>query len=54
MKRGQVVLSWLAGGADPVLPIVGVSSRAELDEAIDAVTNPLPADARDELDRVEP
>ena len=52
MHRGQVVLSWLAGAG--VLPIVGVSSVAQLDEAIDAVSTPLPVDVRAQLDSVVP
>jgi len=32
--RNQVVLAWLAGHAAPVIPLVGVSSVAQLDEAL--------------------
>lgn len=54
LTRGQVVLAWLAGGRHPVVPIVGVSTIAQLDQAIDAATTALPEDLRAELDGVEP
>lgn len=34
--RNQVVLAWLLGGTPPVSPIVGVSSRSQLEEAMAA------------------
>ncbi len=36
VTRNQVVLAWLAAGDPPVLPIVGVSTAAQLDEALAA------------------
>jgi aryl-alcohol dehydrogenase-like predicted oxidoreductase len=33
----QVVLAWLLGGDPPVLPVIGVSSVAQLDECLRAV-----------------
>jgi aryl-alcohol dehydrogenase-like predicted oxidoreductase len=32
----QVVLAWMLGGAVPVSPVLGVSSVAQLDEALGA------------------
>ncbi|GAA0410234.1 oxidoreductase [Acrocarpospora corrugata] len=46
----QVVLSWLIGGQVPVLPLIGVSSVAQLDEALAAVELDLTADQRARLD----
>ncbi|GIH23797.1 oxidoreductase [Acrocarpospora phusangensis] len=46
----QVVLSWLIGGEIPVLPLVGCSSVAQLDEALGAVDLDLTADQRARLD----
>ncbi|WP_062132347.1 aldo/keto reductase [Demequina aestuarii] len=34
--RNQVVLAWLLGGTPPITPIVGVSSVAQLNEAMEA------------------
>ncbi|MCG5214527.1 aldo/keto reductase [Streptosporangium soli] len=50
VTANQVVLAWLVGGDPGVLPIVGVSSIAQLDEALGGVTLTLDADARDRLD----
>ncbi|MFX4293512.1 aldo/keto reductase [Streptomyces bohaiensis] len=50
LSAGQVVLAWLAGGAVPVLPILGASRLWQLDAAFDAVTTPLPAALRRRLD----
>ena len=36
VTRNQVVLAWLAGGDPPAAPIVGVSTGAQLDEALAA------------------
>ncbi|MEK8169938.1 aldo/keto reductase [Streptomyces sp. M19] len=33
----QVVLAWLMGGEKPVIPVLGVSSVAQLEEALGAV-----------------
>jgi len=46
----QVVLSWLMGGAPAILPIVGVSSVAQLDEAMAARDIVLDAETRSRLD----
>jgi aryl-alcohol dehydrogenase-like predicted oxidoreductase len=49
-NRNRVVLAWLAGGHPAVTPIVGVSTVAQLDEAIAAMSLELTADQRDRLD----
>jgi aryl-alcohol dehydrogenase-like predicted oxidoreductase len=46
----QVVLAWLAGGDVPTTPIVGVSTPAQLDEALDADDVLLPLDLRRLMD----
>ncbi|WP_217250995.1 aldo/keto reductase [Streptomyces sp. AC602_WCS936] len=46
----QVVLAWLLGGDPPVIPIVGVSSVAQLDEVLGAVELELPGESRARLD----
>ncbi|MFJ6672742.1 aldo/keto reductase [Actinosynnema sp. NPDC091369] len=46
----QVVLSWLIGGDVPVIPLVGASSVAQLDESLAAVDLHLTADQRARLD----
>jgi aryl-alcohol dehydrogenase-like predicted oxidoreductase len=46
----QVVLSWLIGGVVPVIPLVGASSVAQLDESLGAVDLKLTADQRASLD----
>ncbi|MFF3753442.1 aldo/keto reductase [Streptomyces sp. NPDC002018] len=46
----QVVLAWLTGGEPSVVPIVGVSSVAQLDEAIEAADLVLDAEQREVLD----
>jgi aryl-alcohol dehydrogenase-like predicted oxidoreductase len=46
----QVVLSWLIGGSVPVIPLVGASSVAQLDESLGAVDLKLTADQRARLD----
>jgi aryl-alcohol dehydrogenase-like predicted oxidoreductase len=48
--RNQVVLAWLAGGDPATLPIVGVSSIAQLDEAMGADTVTLEPEQRQRLD----
>ncbi len=48
--RNQVVLAWMGGGDAPITPIVGVSTPAQLDEAIGADDVTLPADLRHQLD----
>jgi aryl-alcohol dehydrogenase-like predicted oxidoreductase len=48
--RNQVVLAWLAGGDPPAVPIVGVSTVAQLDEALDARELTLTDEQRRRLD----
>ncbi|MEU5882391.1 aldo/keto reductase [Spirillospora sp. NPDC047279] len=36
-SAGQVVLAWMAGGEVPMIPLVGASSVAQLDESLAAV-----------------
>lgn len=50
LDRGQVVLSWMAGRGVPVIPIVGVSSPAQLESAARAVSTSLPDDVLSRLD----
>ncbi len=47
----QVVLAWLAGGNPSVLPIVGVSSVAQLDEVLAGFEIELTVEQRERLDR---
>jgi aryl-alcohol dehydrogenase-like predicted oxidoreductase len=46
----QVVLAWLLGGDPPVIPILGVSSVAQLDECLGAADIKLDDDIRARLD----
>ncbi|HZE34407.1 MAG TPA: aldo/keto reductase [Actinoallomurus sp.] len=46
----QVVLAWLMGGDVPVLPLVGASSVAQLDESLAAVDLELTPEQRATLD----
>jgi aryl-alcohol dehydrogenase-like predicted oxidoreductase len=46
----QVVLAWLIGAAVPVVPLVGASSVAQLEESLAAVDLELTADQRARLD----
>lgn len=48
---GQVVLAWLLGGELSVLPVVGASTVAQLDEALDAVDLDLTPAQRAHLDQ---
>jgi aryl-alcohol dehydrogenase-like predicted oxidoreductase len=48
--RNQIVLSWLAGGEPAITPIVGVSSAAQLDEAIEGVSIEITDEQRRRLD----
>jgi aryl-alcohol dehydrogenase-like predicted oxidoreductase len=48
----QVVLAWLLGGEVPVVPLVGASSVAQLDESLAAVDLELSAEQRARLDEV--
>jgi Aldo/keto reductase family len=46
----QVVLAWLIAGEVPVIPVVGASSVAQLDESLAAVDLELTAEQRARLD----
>jgi aryl-alcohol dehydrogenase-like predicted oxidoreductase len=46
----QVVLAWLIGGELPVVPLIGASSVAQLDESLAAVDLELSAEQRQLLD----
>ena len=46
----QVVLAWLIGGEIPMIPLVGASSVAQLDESLAAADLELTADQRARLD----
>ena len=46
----QVVLAWLIGGGPPVVPLIGASSVAQLDESLAAVDLQLSAEQRQLLD----
>ncbi|BFV57622.1 aldo/keto reductase [Kitasatospora sp. CMC57] len=46
----QVVLAWLIGGEIPVIPLVGASSVAQLDESLAALDLELSAEQRGRLD----
>ena len=48
--RNQVVLAWLMGGQIPVIPLVGASSVAQLEESLAAVDLDLTQDQRAKLD----
>jgi aryl-alcohol dehydrogenase-like predicted oxidoreductase len=48
--RNQVVLSWLLGGDPGVSPIIGASTVARIDEAMDAAELKLDDDVRRRLD----
>jgi aryl-alcohol dehydrogenase-like predicted oxidoreductase len=49
----QVVLAWLLGGEIPVVPLVGASSVAQLDESLAAVDLELSAEQRGRLDAAQ-
>jgi aryl-alcohol dehydrogenase-like predicted oxidoreductase len=49
----QVVLSWLIGGDIPVIPLIGASSVAQLDESLAAVDLELTTDQRARLDAAQ-
>ena len=48
--RNQVVLAWLSGGQPAIVPIVGVSSVGQLDEALGGVSLSLTPEHRRRLD----
>ena len=45
-----MVLAWLMGGELPVIPLVGASSVAQLEESLAAVDLSLTAEQRERLD----
>ena len=49
----QVALAWLLGGAVPVIPVVGISSVAQLDEALAAADLVLDPEVRARLDAAD-
>jgi aryl-alcohol dehydrogenase-like predicted oxidoreductase len=49
-SANQVVLAWLLSNDVPIIPLVGASSVAQLDESLAAVDLELTADQRDTLD----
>lgn len=49
-NRNRVVLAWLTGGRHATMPIVGVSTVEQLDEAVAGVALELTADQRARLD----
>lgn len=49
-SRNQVVLAWMIGGELPVVPLVGASSVAQLDESLAAVDLELTEAQRERLD----
>ena len=46
-----MVLAWLMGGELPVIPLVGASSVAQLEESLGAVDLTLTTEQRERLDR---
>ncbi|KAB1916413.1 aldo/keto reductase [Micromonospora sp. AMSO31t] len=50
VTRNQVVLAWLTGGVPAVTPIVGASSVAQLEEALNGAALVLPEEVRTRLD----
>ncbi|MFE5776729.1 aldo/keto reductase [Brachybacterium sp. NPDC056505] len=50
LSRGQVALAWLTGGAPALVPIIGGSRIAQLDEAWRGATTVLTAEERETLD----
>jgi aryl-alcohol dehydrogenase-like predicted oxidoreductase len=46
----QVVLAWMMGGELPVIPLVGASSVAQLEESLGAVDLELSVEQRARLD----
>ncbi|HEY1176541.1 MAG TPA: aldo/keto reductase, partial [Phytomonospora sp.] len=50
VSRNQVVLAWLTGAPEKAVPIVGVSSEAQLDEALAGAALELSAEQRGRLD----
>ncbi|MFF2726464.1 aldo/keto reductase [Streptomyces sp. NPDC058008] len=54
VTANQLSLAWMAGGPVPVMPVLGVSSVAQLDEAMDGLELELGQEIRDELDALAP
>lgn len=50
VSRSEVVLAWLVGGEPRIRPVLGVSTRAQLEAGLRGVRLELPADARAALD----
>ena len=50
VTRSEVVLAWLTGGSPAVTPVVGVSTPAQLTQALSGVRLDLPTDVRARLD----
>jgi aryl-alcohol dehydrogenase-like predicted oxidoreductase len=48
--RNQVVLAWLLGGDPPIIPVIGASSVAQLNELLAATELQIPAELRALLD----
>ncbi|MEK8225515.1 aldo/keto reductase [Oerskovia sp. M15] len=46
----QVALAWLLGGPVPVVPVIGASSVAQLDELLGAADLDLDPEVRERLD----
>jgi aryl-alcohol dehydrogenase-like predicted oxidoreductase len=53
VTRNQVVLAWLAGGDPAITPIVGVSTAAQLEEALAGAALRLPPELRARLDEAD-
>jgi aryl-alcohol dehydrogenase-like predicted oxidoreductase len=52
VTRNHIVLAWLTGGAPAVTPIVGVSSVAQMEEALAGAALGIPGELRARLDAV--
>ncbi|HEY6933629.1 MAG TPA: aldo/keto reductase [Marmoricola sp.] len=51
LDRGQAVLAWLAHRPTPIVPVLGVSRREQLDDAIEAIDTPVSPAAIATLDQ---
>lgn len=54
ITANQLALAWMANHETPVMPVLGVSSVAQLDEALDGLRVELPAEVRAALDAQAP
>lgn len=54
VTANQLSLAWMASGRVPVMPVLGVSSVAQLDEALDGLALELPEEVRAQLDELAP